>query len=52
MNGKYVFKVTAQEGNLRFIKVQIDNAVLEFEGAPRITGANPGKVVKLNFRIE
>ena len=32
MNGKYNFKITAQEGNLRFIEVRINKEILEFGG--------------------
>ena len=99
--GKFTFKTTAQEGNLKFIEVKVRDEVLEFggdfikkdgvltikkfdidgnmtnklgikgireiitdfgkqhgvskvviEGAPRITGANPGKITKLTFDVQ
>ncbi len=99
--GGYVFKTSAQEGNLKFIEVKVGNDILEFggdfvkkdgvltiknfdvdgnmtnklgikklkeimsdfgkqqgvtkvvtEGAPRTTGAKPGKITKLEFDVE
>ncbi len=98
--GKYVFRIIAQEDNLLFIEVSIGNETIEFggdfirnddiltiknfdvdgemtnqlgikgvkdivvdygrqagvkkiiiEGAPRTTGANPGKITKLVFDV-
>ena len=99
--GKYIFKTTAQEDNLRFVEVQVGDEIIEFggdfvksndiltiknfdvdgnmtnklglkgikdiitdfgkqegvnqvviEGAPRTTGANPGKITTLKFDVE